>query len=153
MSRNSKQVNYPTMASSSSEPKTIDLTADEGEGGTPGKKKLKQMRLPFKIIDKNEVKTKPNTNTPTSEKKRKISENTAEETTTPSKKERTGDGPGTVSGGTAPLVRAENVEKRTPKRITPTPVPRDEPSPAAAKTPRRIQPTLISSSPSVREPI
>ena len=154
MSRNFKQVNYPTMASSSSEPKTIDLTADDGEGGTPGKKKLKQMRLPFKIIDKNEVKTKPNTNTPTSEKKRKISENTAaEETTTPSKKERTGDGPGTESGDTAPVVRAENVEKKTPKRITPTPVPRDEPSPAAAKTPRRIQPTLISSSPSVREPI
>ena len=92
----SKQVKDSIMASSSSEPKTIDLTADEGEGGTPGKKKLKQMRLPFKILDKNEVKTKPNTNTPTSEKKRKISENTAaaEDTTTPSKKERTDDGPG-----------------------------------------------------------
>ena len=93
-----KQVNDQTMAdsSSSSAPKEIDLTTDEGDSGTPGKKKLKQMRLPFKILDKNEVKTKPNTNTPTSEKKRKISENTAaaEDTTTPSKKERTDDGPG-----------------------------------------------------------
>ena len=86
------------MASSTSVPKTIDLT-EEGESGTPGKKKLKQMRLPFKIIDKNEVKTRPNTDTPTSEKKRKLSENTAaaEDTTTPSKKERTDDGPGRKS--------------------------------------------------------
>ena len=81
------------MASSPSEPKVVDLT-DDGNNGTPGKKKLKQMRLPFKMIDKNELKTKPNTDTPSSDKKRKISENAAEETTTPSKKERTDDGPG-----------------------------------------------------------
>ena len=51
----------------------------------------------------------------------------------------------------APVVRAETVEKKTPKRITPVPVSKDDSSPAAAKTPRRIKPTLISSSPSVRE--
>ena len=52
----------------------------------------------------------------------------------------------------SPLVLGETVEKKTPKRITPIPVPRDDSSSspaAAAKTPRRIQPTLISSSPSV----
>ena len=85
-------------SSSSSAPKEIDLTTDEGDSGTPGKKKLKQMRLPFKILDKNEVKTKPNTDTPSSDKKRKISDSTAaEDTTTPSKKERTDDGPGMKS--------------------------------------------------------
>ena len=52
----------------------------------------------------------------------------------------------------APVVRGETAEKKTPKRITPIPVPRDDSSPVAAKTPKRIKPTLISSSPSVRPP-
>ena len=44
-----------------------------------------------------------------------------------------------------PVAPEATAEKRTPKRITPIPVPNEDPPTPTARTPKRIKPTLISS--------